>query len=104
MQSTKKNLSDTKISLTMAADADMLSKVKEHVLKDLAKDLKLPEGSTLAIDEEALIVNFTAAPTAEDLEAELAEAEAEAGIEPTVADVDEDEEPATEPEPEPANA
>ena len=47
----------------------------------LAKDLKLPEGSTLAIDEEALIVNFTAAPTAEDLEAELAEAEAEAGIE-----------------------
>jgi large subunit ribosomal protein L25 len=46
-----------------------------------AKDLILPEGSTLALDEEALIVNFSAAPTAEDLEAELAEAEAEAGIE-----------------------
>jgi large subunit ribosomal protein L25 len=47
----------------------------------LAKDLVLPEGSTLALDEDALIVNFSAAPTAEDLEAELAEAEAEAGIE-----------------------
>jgi large subunit ribosomal protein L25 len=47
----------------------------------LAKDLRLPAGSTLALDEEALIVNFIAAPTAEDLEAELAEAEAEAGIE-----------------------
>ena len=46
-----------------------------------AKDLVLPEGATLALDEEALIVNFSAAPTAEDLEAELAEAEAEAGIE-----------------------
>jgi large subunit ribosomal protein L25 len=32
-----------------------------------------------------LIVNITNAPTAEALEAELAEAEAEAGIEPTVA-------------------
>jgi large subunit ribosomal protein L25 len=32
-----------------------------------------------------LIVNITNAPTAEALEAELAEAEAEAGIEPTMA-------------------
>jgi large subunit ribosomal protein L25 len=32
-----------------------------------------------------LIVNVTNAPTAEAVEAELAEAEAEAGIEPTVA-------------------
>ena len=52
----------------------------------LAKDLVLPEGSTLALDEEALIVNFSAAPTAEDLEAELAEAEAEAGIEHDLSD------------------
>jgi large subunit ribosomal protein L25 len=51
-----------------------------------AKDLVLPEGSTLALDEEALIVNFSAAPTAEDLEAELAEAEAEAGIEHDLSD------------------
>ena len=47
----------------------------------LAKDLTLPEGSTLATDEESLVVNVTAAPTAEELEEELAEAEAEAGIE-----------------------
>ena len=51
-----------------------------------AKDLLLPEGSTLALDPEALIVNFSAAPTAEDLEAELAEAEAEAGIEHDLSD------------------
>jgi len=51
----------------------------------LAGDLKLPEGSSLAIDPEALIVNITAAQSAEAAEAELAEAEAEAGIEPTVA-------------------
>lgn len=45
-----------------------------------AKDLKLPSGSTLAIDEDALVVNIVAAQTAEALEAELAEAEAELGI------------------------
>lgn len=45
-----------------------------------AKDLMLPEGTTLATDPEALVVNVTAAPTAEQLAAELAEAEAEAGI------------------------
>ena len=52
----------------------------------LASDLKLPEGSSLAIDPEALIVNITAAQSVEAAEAELAEAEAEAGIEPTVAE------------------
>jgi large subunit ribosomal protein L25 len=46
-----------------------------------ASDIALPSGTTLAIDPETLIVNVTAAPTAEQLEAELAEAEAEAGIE-----------------------
>ena len=46
-----------------------------------ASDLILPTGSTLAIDEDALILQITAAPTAEQLESELAEAEAEAGIE-----------------------
>jgi large subunit ribosomal protein L25 len=50
-----------------------------------AKDVQLPAGTTLAVDPEALVVNITAAPTAEQLEAELAEAEAEVGIvhEPT---------------------
>jgi large subunit ribosomal protein L25 len=47
----------------------------------LAKDLTLPGGAELHVDEETLIVNVTAAPTAEEVEAELEEAEAEAGIE-----------------------
>lgn len=76
----------------------------------LAKDLKLPEGASLGIDPDTLIVNITSAPSAEAIEAELAEAEAEAGIEPTLAEpeaVDEDSteaESADEPQPEPANA
>jgi large subunit ribosomal protein L25 len=47
----------------------------------LASELVLPEGSTLLIDPEALIVNITEAQTTEQVEAELAEAEADAGIE-----------------------
>src|SRR3712207_2122368 len=46
-----------------------------------AGDLPLPAGSTLITDPEALVIGFLGAPTAEALEAELAEAEAEAGIE-----------------------
>jgi large subunit ribosomal protein L25 len=45
-----------------------------------AGDLQLPEGTTLLVDPETLIVNVTQAQSAEALEAELAEAEAEAGI------------------------
>jgi large subunit ribosomal protein L25 len=44
-----------------------------------ASDLALPEGTTLLVDPETLIVNVTQAQSAEALEAELAEAEAEAG-------------------------
>ncbi|HEU4513296.1 MAG TPA: 50S ribosomal protein L25/general stress protein Ctc [Nocardioidaceae bacterium] len=47
----------------------------------LAKDLKLPSGSVFQGDEETLIVNVTHAPTAEEVEAELAETEGELGIE-----------------------
>ena len=47
----------------------------------LAKDLQLPKGSTLAVEEDLLIINVTAAPTAAEVDAELAEAEAEVGIE-----------------------
>jgi large subunit ribosomal protein L25 len=46
-----------------------------------AKDLEVPSGSTILLDEDTLIVNVTHAPTAEELEAELEEAEAEVGIE-----------------------
>jgi large subunit ribosomal protein L25 len=58
----------------------------------LARDLQLPDGATLAIDPESLVINITGAPTAEQVEAELAEAEAEAGIEPTVAEESTDDE------------
>jgi large subunit ribosomal protein L25 len=46
-----------------------------------ASDLVLPEGSLLLSDDDMMIVNVTHAPTAEEVEAELEEAEAEAGIE-----------------------
>jgi large subunit ribosomal protein L25 len=45
-----------------------------------ASDLELPQGTTLLTDPETLVVNVTQAQTAEQLEAELAEAEAEVGI------------------------
>jgi large subunit ribosomal protein L25 len=45
-----------------------------------AKDITLPAGTSLVTDPEALVLAISAAPTAEQLEAELAEAEAEAGI------------------------
>ena len=77
----------------------------------LAGDLQLPAGATLGLDPETLIVNLTNAPTAEAIEAELAEAEAEVGIEPTVAEPSESEaaesadaDSVEQPEPEPANA
>ncbi len=47
----------------------------------LAKDLVLTEGSTLHLDVDALVVNIVAAPTAEEIEADLAEAEADLGVE-----------------------
>ena len=47
----------------------------------LAGQLDLPEGSTLLVDPETLIVNITEQQSEAALEAELEEAEAEAGIE-----------------------
>ncbi len=76
----------------------------------LAGDLELPPGAVLGLDPETLIVNLTNAPSAEAIEAELAEAEAEVGIEPTLAepeseaDESADAESVEQPEPEPANA
>jgi large subunit ribosomal protein L25 len=52
----------------------------------LASDLKLPSGSTLLLDADALIVNITEAPTTEQIEAELEEAEV--GIEREESDAD----------------
>ena len=47
----------------------------------LAKEIVLPAGVELVTDPEQLVVNITAAQTAEALEEELASAEADAGIE-----------------------
>jgi large subunit ribosomal protein L25 len=69
----------------------------------LARDLVLPDGCSLELDPDALIVNITAAQSVEAAEAELAEAAAEAGMEPTMAEPA-DAESAEQPEPEPANA
>jgi large subunit ribosomal protein L25 len=46
----------------------------------LASQLALPDGTTLVVDPDTLVINVTQAQSAEDLEAELAEAEAEVGI------------------------
>ncbi|MDX6357673.1 MAG: large subunit ribosomal protein [Nocardioidaceae bacterium] len=61
-----------------------------------ASDLQLPEGTTLLVDPETLVVNITAAQSEAQLEAELAEAEADAGIvhEPSDDDVAEAQEEA----------
>ena len=45
-----------------------------------AKDVVLPAGVTLAVDEAHVVVAGLAAPTAEQLEAEIAGAEAELGV------------------------
>ena len=47
----------------------------------LAKDLDLPSGSTIQVDDDTLIINVTHAPTAEEVEEELAATEGELGIE-----------------------
>jgi large subunit ribosomal protein L25 len=60
----------------------------------LASDLKLPDGVELRVEDDLLIVNATAQPTAEQLEAEMAEAEAEAGVERDEHEEPEEAEPA----------
>ena len=61
-----------------------------------AGDLVLPRGATLITDAESLVIGFLGAPTAEALEAELAELEAEAGIEREESDEEKAEEGAAE--------
>jgi large subunit ribosomal protein L25 len=61
-----------------------------------AGELVLPAGATLITDPDALVIGFLGAPTAEALEAELAEAEAEAGIEKEEAGTEETAEAAAE--------
>lgn len=42
MQSIKKNLSDTKIQLTLVADAGLLGRAKQETLDHIGRDMKLP--------------------------------------------------------------
>lgn len=53
-----------------------------------AGDVTLPAGTVLVTEADNLVVGFLAAPTAEELEAELEVAEAEVGIERDVSDED----------------
>ncbi len=55
----------------------------QHITAD---DLSLPTGATLVTEGEHVVVQGLAAPTAEQVDAELAEAEADAGIERDVTD------------------
>jgi len=75
------------VTLAIEAEATHIPQQVEVSIEGLeigqsvhAGDVKLPEGSTLHTDPEAVVVHIAAATTAEQVEAELAEAEAEAGI------------------------
>jgi large subunit ribosomal protein L25 len=61
-----------------------------------AKDLPLPAGATLQGDPEALVLHVLAAPTAEQIEAELGEAAPEAAEAPEVPEAPAPAEPASE--------
>jgi large subunit ribosomal protein L25 len=73
-------------SLTVEAEATHIPAEFEIVVEGLqvgeaihAKDVTLPEGTTLVADPDAVVAHILAAPSAEEIEAELAEAEAELG-------------------------
>ena len=79
--------------LSVEAEATHLPDSVEVSIDDLqvgtqihAGDLELPAGTTLAVESDILVVNIVAAPTAADVEAELAEAESEVDIERDEAD------------------
>jgi large subunit ribosomal protein L25 len=79
------NVENTTISIE--ADATHLPDGFEVNIDDLAigaqvtaGDVTLPTGSTLITDAESLVLSISEAPTAEDLEAEVAEAQDELGI------------------------
>lgn len=84
-------------SVTVEADATRIPAEIEASVQGLeagslvtAADLTLPEGVSLAVEPDLLIVNVTHAPTAAEVEAELEEAEAGAGIEHEAPEVGEE--------------
>ncbi|WP_375492782.1 50S ribosomal protein L25/general stress protein Ctc [uncultured Jatrophihabitans sp.] len=79
------NLENTTVSIE--ADATNLPDGFEVSIDDLAiggqitaGDVTLPDGSTLITDADSLVLSIAEAPTAEELEAEVAEAQDELGI------------------------
>lgn len=75
-------------SLTVQAEATHIPAEFEVSIEGLAigeqitaADVKLPTGVELDVDPDLLVLHIVQAPTSEQLEAELAEAEAEAGVE-----------------------
>jgi large subunit ribosomal protein L25 len=74
------------ITLSVEADATQLPEGVEVSIEGLqagshitAGDVPLPSGTTLVADPESIVVQGLAAPTAEEVEADLAEAEADLG-------------------------
>jgi large subunit ribosomal protein L25 len=75
-------------SLPVRAEATHIPESVELSIEGLAvgasihaKDVTLPAGTELVAEPEAVVIHVVSAPTAEQVEAELAGAEAEAGIE-----------------------
>ena len=73
-------------SISVEADATALPRGFEVDISGVevgttiyVRDVKVPDDVTVVTDGDALVVSGLAAPTAEQLDAELAEAEAEAG-------------------------
>jgi large subunit ribosomal protein L25 len=69
-----------------------------------AKDIVLPTGVSLVTDAEQLVLHVSAAPTAEEVEAELVEAEEAVGIEREARAAEAVEAPAPVPEGEPVSS
>jgi len=88
-EATREGLVDQQLTtITVEAEATHIPERVEVSIEGMqvgdhipAGKISLPAGSTLAGDPEQVVVAILAAPTAEQVEAELAGAEAEAGIE-----------------------
>jgi large subunit ribosomal protein L25 len=88
-EATRDGLVDQQLmTLTVEAEATHIPDHFELNIEDLgvgdhrsAGDVDLPSGTTLVGDPEQVVIAMLAAPTAEQLDAEMAGAEAEAGIE-----------------------
>jgi large subunit ribosomal protein L25 len=94
------------VTLTVEAEATNIPDHVEVSIEGLgigdnvtASAIELPDGTTLVGDPDQVVVAVLAAPTAEQLDAELAGAEAEAGIERDEPTESGEEAPAEAPEP-----